>query len=86
LFKEAAQNFVVLFELFRKLGIHHGDCKATNFLLFDNAPCVLDLDAMGEPLSRQTFNRLFNADRRRFLQNWQSRPELQEWFDDQLPR
>lgn len=84
-FEEAAKSFVTLFELFRRLGFRHGDCKATNFLMVNNALCVLDLDAMCEPLNQIKFNRLFQADRDRFLQNWKSQPELQKWFDDHLP-
>ncbi len=85
-FEKAARNFVLLFELFQKVGIHHGDCKATNFLLVDNTPCVLDLDAMYEPSTRARFNKLLKVDRERFLSNWQSSPELQKWFDRHLPR
>jgi tRNA A-37 threonylcarbamoyl transferase component Bud32 len=84
--EQAAGNFVHLFELFHKLNICHGDCKATNFLLRDNEPWVLDLDAMHECLSPARFKNLFQADRQRFLRNWQARPELQKWFDDHLPR
>ncbi len=81
----AAQNVVRLFSLFRKLGIHHGDCKATNFLVVDDDLSVLDLDAMCEPLSPTRFNKLFQVDRARFLRNWQSHPKLQKWFDEHLP-
>jgi tRNA A-37 threonylcarbamoyl transferase component Bud32 len=83
--EEVAENFVRLFELFKKLGIHHGDCKATNFLVVDGAPSVLDLDAMCMPESRQAFDRLFKIDRQRFLNNWQTSPELKDWFDRHLP-
>ena len=84
--EEAARSFVRLFELFKKLGIHHGDCKATNFLVVDGVPCVLDLDAMCEPPNREIFNKLYKVDRERFLSNWQTCPELRSWFDLHLPR
>jgi hypothetical protein len=84
--EQAARGFVLLFELFRKLGIHHGDCKAANFLPRDNTPWVLDLDAMHECCSQARFKRLFQADRQRFLLNWRSQPELLRWFDEHLPR
>lgn len=83
---QAAKGFVLLFELFQKLGIHHGDCKAANFLLSENTPWVLDLDAMHECCSQARFKRLFLADRQRFLLNWRSRPELLRWFDVHLPK
>ncbi len=83
--EQVAGNFVTLFALFYKLNICHGDCKATNFLLKDNEPWVLDLDAMQECSSPARFKKLFQVDRQRFLRNWQTDPELQKWFDDHLP-
>ncbi len=86
-FKErAARGFVHLFELLYKLGIHHGDCKAANFLPGENTPWVLDLDAMHECLSPGRFKKLYQEDRQRFLHNWRSQPELLRWFDEHLPR
>jgi tRNA A-37 threonylcarbamoyl transferase component Bud32 len=80
----AAQAFVELFRLLRKLGICHGDCKATNFLLRDLTPWVLDLDAMRECSPGAHFEKLAQVDRARFLRNWQTQPELQRWFDEHL--
>ena len=84
--EQVKENFVRLFELFYKLNIVHGDCKATNFLLRENDPWVLDLDAMHECSSTARFQELFQVDRERFLRNWKSQPELKQWFDQQLPR
>jgi tRNA A-37 threonylcarbamoyl transferase component Bud32 len=80
-----AENFVQLFSLFHQLNFCHGDCKATNFLIKGNELWVLDLDAMHECSSSAGFQKLFQADRERFLRNWQSQPELQLWFDEHLP-
>ena len=84
--QQAARSFVELFELLRKLGIRHGDCKATNFLLRDLVPWILDLDAMSECRSGARSEELFRSDRERFLRNWQEQPELQQWFDEHLPK
>ena len=81
-----SEKFVDLFALFKSLGIHHGDCKATNFLIKDDSPWVLDLDAMCECSSPERFKKLYRVDKNRFLLNWQTHPELQRWFDDHLPR
>jgi len=80
-----AEKFVVLFGLFFKLKISHGDCKAHNFLFKDNQLWVLDLDAMQECSTAVGFKRLFHIDRLRFLRNWETQPELQQWFDEHLP-
>lgn len=81
-----AQALVQMFALFFRLGIHHGDCKATNFLLKEQAPWVLDLDSMGEFRWRSTFLRHYKVDRARFLRNWAEKPVLHKWFDKRLPR
>lgn len=83
--KEITQQFVNLFKIFHKLGIYHGDCKATNFLVQDNHPCVIDLDAMREFRNRNRYLRAYKVDRERFLRNWRAMPELQRWFDERLP-
>ena len=84
--QQAARSFVELFEVLLKLRIHHGDCKATNFLLQDLVPWILDLDAMCECRYGARFERFYRIDRERFLRNWQELPELQCWFDEHLPK
>ena len=84
--QQAARAFVELFGLLRELGICHGDCKATNFLLKDLVPWVLDLDAMRECSPGAHFEKLARVDRERFLRNWQAQPELQRWFDEHLQK
>ncbi|SHI56759.1 Lipopolysaccharide kinase (Kdo/WaaP) family protein [Malonomonas rubra DSM 5091] len=81
----AAANLVTLFKQLHKLGIHHGDCKATNFLIHQQQPWVIDLDAMREYRSRDTFLRRYQSDRHRFLANWQCDLRLQSWFVQNLP-
>ena len=82
--KLLAEKFVHLFTLFHQLRIHHGDCKAQNFLFKDHQLWVLDLDAMQECSTAAGFERLFRIDRSRFLLNWMAQPELQQWFDEHL--
>lgn len=60
--------------------ISHGDMKATNFLISDAGPVILDLDAMREHKTREGFRRAFRRDLRRFMQNWQDKPELANRF------
>ncbi|WP_158414072.1 lipopolysaccharide kinase InaA family protein [Geoalkalibacter subterraneus] len=80
-----ADGLISLFQQFFNLGIYHGDCKATNFLLMDNKASVIDLDSMGESRWRWAFLRHYAIDRRRFLQNWQHNSPLKNYFDQQLP-
>ncbi len=60
--------------------ISHGDMKATNFLISEEGPVILDLDAMREHRTRKGFRRAFRRDLRRFMQNWQDKPELANRF------
>ena len=83
--EKVTENFIQLFNLFHQLNICHGDCKANNFLIRNDEVWVLDLDAMHEYSSSARFEKLFQVDRQRFLRNWQTNPELQQWFDDHLP-
>ena len=81
-----ADNLIQLFTLFFRLGIYHGDCKATNFLVRQSTPWVIDLDAMCEFRRRSTFIRRFHNDRQRFLRNWPSTSALYRRLDERLPR
>ncbi|MCK4501601.1 MAG: hypothetical protein KAU22_01110, partial [Desulfuromonadales bacterium] len=83
---KTAKNFVSLFALLHNIGIHHGDCKATNFLVHKSQPYVIDLDAMREFRLLRTFLRHYKIDRKRFLANWKAQPPLQTWFNQQLPK
>lgn len=80
-----ATNLIELFNLFFRLGIYHGDCKATNFLVRQSTPWVIDLDAMREFHHRGLFTRHFRRDRQRFLRNWPRTSGLYRWFDQRLP-
>lgn len=82
----AARGLVKLLRQFHQLGIYHGDCKATNFLVTDTAePVVIDLDAMGEGRWRFLYRRRYRRDRQRFLANWPKKSPLHHFFDQQLP-
>ena len=60
--------------------ISHGDMKATNFLMSEEGPVIIDLDAMREHKNRERFHRAFNKDMDRFMRNWADHPELAKQF------
>lgn len=60
--------------------ISHGDMKATNFVMGKQGPVILDLDAMREHRTHDSFRRAFKRDLERFMRNWQDRPELSSRF------
>lgn len=64
--------------------VSHGDMKATNFMMSDAGPVLIDLDAMREHRTGAGFRRAFRRDKRRFMRNWQDQPELTLCFSGLL--
>ncbi len=64
--------------------ISHGDLKATNFVMAEAGPVLIDLDGMKEHRSQQSFEQAFGRDLRRFMENWRDYPLLQTRFSGLL--
>ncbi len=60
--------------------LSHGDMKATNIIIHDNKPFLLDLDSMVARTSKNRFVRAWSKDMKRFMQNWQDLPETTQLF------
>ena len=58
--------------------ISHGDLKATNILLSDQGPVLIDLDVMQQHSSESAYQKAAKKDVSRFLRNWQDNPVLLE--------
>ncbi|MGD9000944.1 MAG: hypothetical protein PVF75_11050, partial [Granulosicoccaceae bacterium] len=56
------------------------DYKATNFVITEQGPLILDLDALRRPSSAARFRKGLARDLRRFLQNWQEAPAAMTLF------
>ncbi len=61
-----------------RAGYSHGDLKATNILIANGNPVLIDLDATQHHRSRFFARRGITRDLRRFLQNWQAEPLIQQ--------
>ena len=79
------QKFAALLSQLDELRITHGDMKATNFLIVDDEPMLIDLDAMKQHRCRYAFAQAQRRDRERFMRNWRLQPELQSLFESVLP-
>ncbi|MBV1876233.1 MAG: phosphotransferase [Pseudomonadales bacterium] len=78
-----------LAQLLRNLSasrISHGDLKATNFLMAEDGPVIIDLDAMREIQDKDSFDKAFNSDLTRFMKNWEDQPELESQFKGLLSK
>ena len=65
-------------------GVSHGDLKASNFLLGNNGPVIIDLDSMKEHASQADRDRAKKKDIARFMRNWKSIPQVEQRFTDLL--
>ena len=79
-------RFKALFDGMRLARIYHGDFKASNFLVGDEDIVLIDLDALKECHSKNKMNTLSQKDRRRFLKNWQDKPEQLQQFSKMFNR
>ena len=62
------------------LSISHGDTKATNILLYNNEPCLIDLDAMRHHTKQSSLEHEFRRDLQRFIKNWQGQYVIEKQF------
>ncbi len=60
--------------------VYHGDLKGNNFLIRNNKPLLIDLDAMTSYKWRFCFQRLFCKDLERFSRNWKDNPRAAALF------
>ena len=77
-------EIVDLFATLWRNRISHGDMKATNILVKNARPVLLDLDATRQHRSHAQLSAFAAKDIERFLKNWQNLPELHTWFKEQL--
>ena len=61
-----------------RAGYSHGDLKATNILIANGNPVLIDLDATQHHRSRFFARRGITRDLRRFLKNWQAEPLIHQ--------
>lgn len=63
---------LLLFKKLNTLQISHGDMKATNILMHQNNPYLIDLDGMKQYRLAYFFKKAFLKDYLRFLKNWKN--------------
>ncbi|NND01008.1 MAG: serine/threonine protein kinase, partial [Gammaproteobacteria bacterium] len=69
-----------IFASMREHRLSHGDMKASNLLWLDNQLFLIDLDASRKHRTTLGWRLANHKDRKRFLKNWQSQPELLKLF------
>jgi len=81
----AEQLAQLLYKLYL-LRVEHGDMKASNLMLADGQPILLDLDAMRQRCWSWHFKRRHARDLRRFLKNWENAPDTRLLLETALMR
>jgi tRNA A-37 threonylcarbamoyl transferase component Bud32 len=74
------ESLVDILQKLSEVRVSHGDLKATNFMMSERGPVMIDLDAMKEHHSQQGFEMAFNRDLQRFMENWSEYPLLNAQF------
>lgn len=76
---------LALFNLLIRCRISHGDLKGTNLFWVKNQWTLIDLDAVKQHTSINSFKRAYAKDRARFLRNWAKDTHLYQTLDSKLP-
>lgn len=75
-----AKQIIEIFNVLKSSMITHGDMKATNIIIHDNKPFLIDLDSMKAHKIKKRFIRAWNKDIKRFMKNWEDLPEIDQLF------
>ena len=67
--------------LWARAHLVHGDVKSTNFIISEDKPVLIDLDAMRLHKSQRSLERGVKKDRLRFRENWINDPEPKAMFE-----
>lgn len=68
-------KIISMFKKMKENNLVHGDMKATNFLINNEVPYLIDVDAVRKFTRKKAFNRKFKKDMNRFLRNWSDSEE-----------
>lgn len=79
--REVVASIKVLFEQLEEHRLSHGDMKASNILWNGEQLSLIDLDACAQHRHVLSWRKANLKDRKRFLKNWQERPELLSMFE-----
>lgn len=79
-----AEKLITLLGKLAQARISHGDLKATNIIISQGNPVLLDLDGMRQHTTIAGFYRTFARDIQRFLKNWDNDVALQQIFAQRL--
>ena len=80
-----AEKIAAMLQQLEALWISHGDLKATNILIVDDEPQLIDLDSMRQHRSLKSLLPALKRDRERLMANWSHSPQIAAFFAATLP-
>lgn len=80
--KVVAEKIVKLLKSLAEMRIKHGDMKASNIILVDGEPVLIDLDAVKKYPKFLWNDRRKQKDIKRFMKNWEKQAEVFALFRD----
>ena len=80
-FEKIATRVIALIKKITKLKMSHGDLKATNIIIHNDQPVLLDLDGMKEYKTQGKANRVYKKEMTRFMRNWKNQPGVKALFE-----
>ena len=81
---EVVDRIVEVFKKMESSQISHGDMKATNIIIDNKSPVLIDLDAMRKHISKTRFLHFQREDKTRFLKNLSAIPEVDKLFEKHI--
>ncbi|GAB4222708.1 MAG: lipopolysaccharide kinase InaA family protein [Gammaproteobacteria bacterium] len=75
-----ANKVIALLRRLYQEQIVHGDLKASNFIVYQEQPYIVDLDSLYVERDARRLRLAFKKDIRRFLDNWQNMPHVLALF------
>lgn len=80
-YEKVAERVMTLLKNIAKMQMSHGDLKATNILIENDQPLLIDLDGMKEYKKQSKANRIYKQEMKRFMQNWEAQPTVKALFE-----
>jgi tRNA A-37 threonylcarbamoyl transferase component Bud32 len=81
-----ARRIADIFKSLKSARISHGDMKATNILIHQHEPVLIDVEGICAHYSRRRFLSAHRKDIKRFFQNWKDLPEVSRMFEKLMDR
>lgn len=82
--QQELDGFSKLFIQLHKSRLIHGDMKATNFMMVNGSPLLIDLDSMQEYPALLNYRRAYTKEITRFMKNWADNKVLHSIFHQHI--